>query len=178
MLIQIFPREADAFKICLAHSVWIVEACSGGSCIFLFIFWCPQWRLINTQEIRITSEVFSEIVEFFRFDMWSKPNFAQNIKRCSRLLEPKKLPPTAKVTQKLPSAIGTGLMATPFTTLVLFHDSNHIDHLSNLRNAIDRETIKLRTIQAIEEIARTHGGVYSYFKKGCRKKWARDNPER
>ena len=34
--------------------------------------------------------------------------------------------------------------------------------LSNLRNAIDRETIKLRTIRMIEAIARTRGGVYMY----------------
>ena len=34
--------------------------------------------------------------------------------------------------------------------------------LSNLRNAIDRETIKLRTIRSIEAISRTHGGVYMY----------------
>ena len=34
--------------------------------------------------------------------------------------------------------------------------------LSNLRNAIDRETIKLRTTGTIEAFARTHGGVYMY----------------
>ena len=56
-------------------------------------------------------------LNFGRFDICSKPNFAQKGKSCSRLLEPKKLLPTAKVTQKLPNAIGTGLMATPFTNL-------------------------------------------------------------
>ena len=68
-------------------------------------------------------EVFYEIVDFFVLDMCSKPIFcskvAQKGKICSRLLEPQKVAPNAKikVAQKLPGTIGKGLV--PFTLHVL-----------------------------------------------------------
>ena len=87
-------------------------------CIKFFLLTVQAYLSVNKHTGNSNNLKFSvKSLNFLRFDICAKPNFAQKGKSCSRLLEPTKLLPTVKVTQTFPSAIGTGLMATPFTNL-------------------------------------------------------------
>ena len=73
------------------------------------------FRLISTQVLKKFAklEVFYEIVDFFVFDMCSKPIFCSKIaekgKSCSRLLKPQKIVPNSESCSNVASTMGTGL---------------------------------------------------------------------